>query len=388
MRILVYVQHLLGIGHVRRASLLVGKLVEAGAEVRVLSGGFPVPGIGFDGATVIQLPPARAADPGFSAVLDESGTPIDDAWKADRARRLVAEFEALRPDALIVETYPFGRRRFRFELEPLLQAARENGRTFVASSVRDILVAKNNAAKEADMAKQARRWFDLVMVHGDPALIGFEATFPYADRIADLIAYTGYIAAPAAAEAGSSEGDGAGEVVVSVGGGAVGDRLLRTALAARSATPASEDTWRFLLGPDVPRETAEALRRDAGPGVIVEPARPDFPALLRRCRLSISQAGYNTVLDVLSARCRAVLVPFAEAGESEQTVRARLLADRGMVQMVEERALDPNRLAAAITAALATDPAAPPAIRMDGRDASAKLIFEGVRRRSRSDDAH
>lgn len=388
MKTLLYVQHLLGIGHVRRASLLAGALVEAGAEVTVLAGGFPVPGIGFDGARVIQLPPARAADAGFSAVLDESGTPIDDAWKADRARRLVAAFEAIRPDALIVETFPFGRRRFRFELEPLLQAARAAGRTFVASSVRDILVAKKNPAKEADMAEQARRWFDLVMVHGDPALIGFEATFPFADRIADLIAYTGYIAAPAAGEAAGNEGDGAGEVVVSVGGGAVGDRLLRTALAARPATPLAAETWRFLLGPDLPPDTAEALRRNAGPGVIVEPVRPDFPALLHRCRLSISQAGYNTVLDVLAARCRAVLVPFAEAGESEQTVRARLLTDRGIVQMVEEHMLTPDRLAAAITAALSTDRTDPPAIRMDGRERSVELVFEGVQRRSRSDDAH
>ena len=387
MKILVYVQHLLGIGHVRRASLLTGALAEAGAEVTVLSGGFPVPGIGFDGARIIQLPPARAADAAFSAVLDESGTPIDATWKADRARRLVSAFEDLQPDALIVETFPFGRRRFRFELEPLLQAARANGTTFVASSVRDILVAKQDPAKEADMADQARRWFDLVMVHGDPALIRFDATFPFADRIADLIAYTGYIAAPAATETAGDNGDGSGEVVVSVGGGAVGDRLLRTALAARPTTPLAHETWRFLLGPDVPGDTAEALRRDAGPGVIVEPARTDFPSLLRRCRLSISQAGYNTVLDVLAARCRAVLVPFAEAGESEQTVRAGLLADRGIVHMAEEHSLTPDSLGAAITAALSTDKADPPAIRMDGLESSVKLIFEGVHRRIRSDDA-
>ena len=383
MKILFYVQHLLGIGHVRRASLLTGAMVEAGAEVVVLSGGFPVPGIDFGGARVIQLPPARAADAGFSVILDESGEPIGPDWEAARGRRLIAEYRSFRPDALVVESYPFGRRRFRFELDPLLQAARTGGKTFIASSVRDILVAKDNPAKEADMAEKARRWFDLVMVHGDPQLIPFDATFSYADRIADLVAYTGYVASPAPAVA-DDDGVGTGEVVVSVGGGAVGGHLLETALAARPATPLADATWRFLLGPDVPRDTAESLKRGAGSGVVVEPARGDFPTILGRCRLSISQAGYNTVLDVLAAGCRAVLVPFAAEGESEQTIRARLLADRGVVRMVEERDLTPETLAASVAAAANSERQEPPSIRLDGRETSAKLILEGVRRRERS----
>ncbi len=386
MKILFYVQHLLGIGHLRRASLLAEALVEAGAEVTVASGGFAVPGITFGGARIIQLPPARAADAAFSDVLDEAGRPVDAAWKAARTRRLVGAFETECPDALIVETYPFGRRRFRFELEPLLQAARNGGRTLIASSVRDILVGKANPDKEADMADRARRWFDLVMVHGDPALIAFGATFPFADRIADLIAYTGYVAAPAPDTDVMDAGGVGDEVVVSVGGGAVGGHLLETALSARSATPLAQSTWRFLLGPDVPEATAATLRRSAGPGIIVEPARADFAALLRRCRLSISQAGYNTVLDVLAARCPAVLVPFAAEGESEQSIRARLLADRGLVHMVAEHGLTARGLARTVAAAVASPPSEPPPIRMDGRETTVKLIFDGVRRQVRSID--
>ncbi len=387
MKILFYVQHLLGIGHVRRASLLVDALVEAGARVTVASGGFPVPGIGFAGAELVQLPPARAADAAFSDVLDESGTPIDADWEHRRATALMALYDTVRPDALVLETYPFGRRRFRFELEPLLDAARRPDGPVIACSVRDILVGKENPAKEADMADRARRWFDLVLVHGDPALVPFEATFPFADRIADLIAYTGYVTGPGRT-ASSDKGDGAGEVIVSVGGGAVGANLLRTALAARPGTPLHDVTWRLLLGPDVPEDIAASLRDDAPPGVIVEAARGDFPEMLGRCRLSISQAGYNTVLDILGAGCPAVLVPFAAGGESEQSIRARLLADRGVVRVVEENNLTADNLAAAIRAAASEPPAKPPAIRMDGREASAKLIFERVRRRKPSKGGH
>ncbi len=387
MKVLFYVQHLLGIGHVRRAALISDALVAKGVAVTVAFGGFPVPGIEFAGARCVQLPPARAADSTFSDVLDETGQPIDDAWKEMRTRCLMRIFAELQPDAVIVETYPFGRRKFRFELEPLLQAARSKAGTLVVCSVRDILVAKNDPAKEAGMAESARRWFDLVLVHGDPALIAFEATFPYAGRVADLIRYTGYVVPlpphPAPPAAMDTDGDeaGAGEVIVSAGGGAVGDALLRTALAARPLTGLADAPWRFLLGPDVPAETSDFLRGAAQDGVTVEPARPDYPALLRRCRLSISQAGYNTVMDVITARCRAVLVPFAGNGESEQTIRARLLAERGVAQMLEEATLTPRCLSNAITAAMAHGPGTLTDIRIDGGAASARSIIEGIQRR-------
>lgn len=390
MKVLFYVQHLLGIGHARRAALISDALVTKGAAVTVAFGGFPVPGIEFAGAHCLQLPPARAADSAFSDVLDDTGQPIDEAWKATRARCLMGIFDDLQPDAVIVETYPFGRRKFRFELEPLLQAARSKAGTLVACSVRDILVAKDDPAKEADMAERARRWFDLVLVHGDPALIAFDATFPYADRIAGLIRYTGYVAPPppptatATATDADGGGAGAGEVIVSAGGGAVGDALLRNALAARPLTELADAPWRFLLGPDVPVETREFLQGAAEEGVTVEPARPDYPALLRRCRLSISQAGYNTVMDVLTARCRAVLIPFAGNGESEQTIRARLLAERGAAQLIEESTMTPRSLANGVAAALAhgpePGPGRPTDIRIDGAEASARLIIEGIQR--------
>ena len=75
MKILFYVQYLMGIGHVRRASVLSEALVAAGAEVTIAFGGFPVDIVKFPGARVIQLPPARAADSTFSTILARPGIP-------------------------------------------------------------------------------------------------------------------------------------------------------------------------------------------------------------------------------------------------------------------------------------------------------------------------
>lgn len=377
MRVLFHVQHLLGIGHDRRAALITRGLAEAGVAVTVLRGGHPVPGIDYGAAAeIVQLPPARAADSSFKTLLDEHGRPIDDGWRARRRAAVLEAHDRVRPDALLVESFPFGRRAFRFELLPLLEAAKAGG-AVTAASVRDILVTKAKPERLEETVSTVERLFDHVLVHGDPELIPFAATFPAAARIADRVRYTGYVAAPQGTDTATA--DGTDEVIVSVGGGAVGLPLLRAALAVRASTPAGLDApWRLLAGPDVPEADVRALAADAPPGTVVERARPDFPALLRRCRLSISQAGYNTVLDLLQAGCRAVVVPFAAGSETEQATRARLLEERGRLAVVDEATLTPDTLAAGVARALALPP--PPAIplRLDGAAATARLLLDAV----------
>lgn len=387
MKALLYVQHLLGTGHVRRAALLTRALAAHKACVTVAYGGFPVGGVDFGPARVVHLPPARAADAAFSAIVDVDGRPIDDAWRAARRNALLSLFDEQQPDILLVETFPFGRRQFRFELAPLLDAARAaralGPSPLIASSVRDILIKKADPKKHDDMAAMARRWFDLVLVHGDPAFIPFEATFPPTPAVADLIRYTGYVA-PDREPPSPSGDDGLGEVVVSVGGGAVGFNLLRTALMARPLSAAADRIWRLLLGADLTPESVAALHDMAaaqGPGVILEPARPDFPGLLGRCLLSISQAGYNTVMDILKVGCRAIVVPFAAGGETEQAERARRLAARGLLIVLDEAALTPQTLAETVDKAMAGPPPAAEGMTLpvDGAARSAALLIDHAR---------
>ncbi len=119
-RVFFYVQHLLGIGHLKRAAAIARALVEAGAEVDFVLGGAPVAGIAPPGARVVQLPPAIASDAQFTNLLDEHGDKVDERWKVKRKQALLDAFEAAKPDIVLLEMYPFGRRQFRFELLPLL----------------------------------------------------------------------------------------------------------------------------------------------------------------------------------------------------------------------------------------------------------------------------
>jgi predicted glycosyltransferase len=339
----------------------------------VVSGGGAAAGVDFGAVRLLQLPPIRAADQLFSGLVDGDGTPIDDGYRERRRRLLLEAFAAVRPRVLVVELFPFGRWQFRFELVPLLDAAATaRPRPKIVSSVRDVLVHKPRPARNREMVRLARERFDLVLVHGDPDVVRLERSFPEAAEVGDLLRYTGYVADAREPAAGSDAG--AGEVIVSAGGGAVGESLLRTALGAKPLGRLRGTPWRLLVGANTPPRLIDELRSQAPAGAIVEPARPDFPTLLRNCRLSISQAGYNTLLDVVGARARAIVVPFAAAGETEQALRASLFEARGLVRWLSEDALTPACLAEA--ADRMADSPRPPAARidMDGARASARII--------------
>ena len=115
--------------------------------------------------------------------------------------------------------------------------------------------------------------------------------------------------------------------------------------------------------------------------MIVEPARPDFVAMLARCRLSISQAGYNTLMELMAVGSLGVVVPFARGAETEQTTRAELLAARGLVDTVAEAGLTPERLAEAVNRAAARSKPEAGAIDLDGLAKSVKIITAAIRPR-------
>jgi len=378
-RILLYVQHLLGIGHLKRAATLAAALGDAGCEVTFVTGGYPVPGVVPPNAHVVQLPAAGAADLDFRSLLDAHGAPVDESWRTRRREQLLEAFGAARPHALIIELFPFGRRQMRFELLPLLDAAHAaSPRPLIVSSVRDVL-GQRDPAKQDEMLALFERYFDHALVHGDPRFLDFGQTFRHGAKLGERLHHTGFIV-DRSASPGLPGDAGAGEVLVSAGGGAVGARLLETAIRARPLTNLSSRRWRLLSGVNLDAAKFAELARLAGyagaGAVIVERSRSDFRTLLQNCAVSVSQAGYNTVMEILDCGTRAVIVPFAGGKETEQTLRAHLLAERGRIEVVAEDALEPARLAAAIDRAASRAAPGPSPIDLNGARKSADLIMQ------------
>lgn len=350
-RVLFYVQHLLGIGHLTRASRIAHALSRRGFDVTVVTGGKPVEGFPGEGVRHVALPPVVSADEGFSKLADINGEPVDDAFKTMRRDRLLSILHDIRPQAILTEAFPFGRRQMRFELLPFLDAARAlPERPMIFASIRDILQKRPKPERDVETLDYVEAYFDRVLVHGDPSFVRLEETFPFAERIADKVIYTGLVAPPAPPAPSETF-----DVVISAGGGAVGRQMLACAVEAAAQVEA-KGRWLLITGPNLAEADFQALQQKAPAHLSVTRFRPDFSSLLQAAALSVSQAGYNTLCDILRAGCRSIVVPFTTGGETEQAARADRLDRLGLLTAIPEADLTPARLAEAMRQALAEPP--------------------------------
>jgi predicted glycosyltransferase len=108
---------------------------------------------------------------------------------------------------------------------------------------------------------------------------------------------------------------------------------------------------------------------DGPQGVTIVRSLPDFRARLASAAVSVSQAGYNTLIEAVKARTATVAVPFETDREKEQLMRALVFAGRGLVTLVRSNALEARVLARAIDATADTTPPAA-AIDFNGREGS------------------
>ncbi|MEO1779763.1 MAG: glycosyltransferase [Pseudomonadota bacterium] len=219
----------------------------------------------------------------------------------------------------------------------MLEAAHE---TVVFASVRDILAPPSKPAKAAFADEMVQRHYAGVLVHADPQIITLDRSWPVSDRLAPHLHYTGFVAPPAPLhDTGRGE-----DVVVSAGGGSVGDAIFEAALAAGAAQP--DRRWHLLVGGNPDRRAH--LARRATPNVRVEAPRADFRALLARAAASVSMCGYNTALDLLQTGTPAVIIPFDDGNEVEQGLRAEALGALPGIAVLRQVELTPEALQTAL----------------------------------------
>lgn len=369
--VLIAVTHLLGSGHLVRAAHLARALAESGFAVTLASGGMPLRGMEGEPFAFVQLPPVKVEGVDFHNLLDEEGRPIEASRRTDRQARLAGLATSLRPEVVITEHFPFGRRQLADEFLGLIAAARAaNPKALVLSSVRDVLVTPR-LDRIAEAERRLSELFDGVLVHGDRAFLPLEASWPVSQELAGKLHYTGYLAPPSSRAERSRDADG--EILVSGGGSGAALPLFRLCIEAASLSGPSR-RWRILVGRGVAEADFASLRRSASPNVTVEWSRPDFPQLLAGCALSISQAGYNTVLDLVAAARPAIVVPFDEGAETEQAVRAEAMERASLARSLRLSAVTPAAFAAAVEAALRAEIPQPLAIDRDGAGAIAGIV--------------
>jgi len=174
--VLFYCQHSLGMGHLVRSLALAASLAER-FRVVLLNGGKLPKGLAVpSGVEVVNLPPLGLDTEG--RLVSRDGRRTAERAKELRRALIVEAYRALRPRVMLVELFPFGRKKFADELLPLLEEARaERARQpLVVCSLRDILVRARAEQRKHDAraVETANRYFDAVLVHSDPAFARLE----------------------------------------------------------------------------------------------------------------------------------------------------------------------------------------------------------------------
>jgi predicted glycosyltransferase len=373
--LLFYCQHSRGLGHLVRSFALAGALAER-FRVTLLCGGADPRAVRPPAdVELVWLPPLGSAPTG--ALVSRDGRRSLERARQTRRRTLLDAYRSSRPRMLVLELFPFGRRKFADELLPLLDHARCAARPPLAvASVRDLLVGGriDQQAHDEVASVLANQYLDAVLVHSDPRFARFEETFRPRVPLRVAVHHTGFVVREPRAP--RHDRHGPARVVVSAGGGLVGGHLLRAAIGAHGLLARDLGLrTRVVAGPFLSEADWNALRRNAAglAGLELRRSVPDLAAELCAASASVSQCGYNTVLDVLQAGVPALVVPFAEAGEDEQTERARRLERLGAVRVLAPGQLDGPTLAAAISELLHFRPRRLE-LDLDGARTSARLL--------------
>jgi predicted glycosyltransferase len=316
MKIAFYCQNVLGLGHITRSRAILRELCN-GHEVTFIQGGQDSGlEMNFPHLELFSLPPIMMKEADGSLYVPDASVDIEAQWERRKQKALQLKDRFF--DVALIELYPFGRRQFRKEIELLLENfRRQNPRIKIYCSLRDIMIQKLSEPARVEKILEALKNFDGVLVHSDSKLIPLELTWPAAEKIRKKLIYTGFVTEPSRIDSRTSASARTNEILVSAGGGNVGEDFYSAIL--KSTDQFAEYQFTFVIGPYAKPEfrnifTAQASTKK---NVKIVGLIANFEERLLSCRLSISLAGYNTVMNILNTHTPALFFPYAANWEQK-----------------------------------------------------------------------
>ena len=374
-KIMLYSHDTYGLGHLRRNLRIAGHLLGSAPELQVVlvsgspvAGYFPTP----PGLTVVKLPSVRK-------VGAEDYRPLDSRLGIGLVRRtrsaiMVDAVRRFQPDVLLVDHSPAG---MNGELRDVFAAVRDHSPTTrVALGLRDIL---------DDPATVVRTWaeqgiyelladvYDHIIVYGSQDLFDVGREYRVPASLAGRLIYAGYIAPSSAADrTGAHDPDRSGPyLLATAGGGGDGLAVLEAAMEAGAALDVATTV---IAGPLIDDSGFAALQARAAqtPSVELVKFHPRLDRAMAGASTLITMGGYNSLCEAVSAGVPTVVVPRTQP-RLEQTIRATIFADRGLVSTVAPGPDLAPRLARAVRASVAPRAAYP--IDLGGLDRLASLLL-------------
>jgi predicted glycosyltransferase len=350
-----------GLGHVRRNGLIARQLLaDPDTEVVMVTGSsVGVPWLQHSRLTVVTVPSMTKDTAG---TYRHSSMSFDEAL-IERARLLTDVVRNFRPTALVIDRHPYG---IGGEWRPGIELARSLGARVVVG-LRDILddPAVVRSEMEGDGWSQVADLFDDAFVYGAPSICDHHLEYGLPIRPT----YLGWVTDPAPVVRRDPN-----LVVVTAGGGADGERLLRLALA----TARMREDRRFII---VAGPYADHLPRSADRSGRISVVRsvPGCAEVFATAGFVVQMAGYNSTFESLSAGVRPILLP-RRAPRREQAIRASRLASLGLADVLDD-ASTPSELAWLLDRprGLASSVLQKAGIHMDGASHSAAALLDNDR---------
>jgi predicted glycosyltransferase len=370
-RFLFYSHDSFGLGHLRRTLALasaVGELAPGAnsliATGSTLASSYRLP----PRVETVKLPALTKDDTGHYHAA-RLGLDVDHVLEL-RSALLRATAEVLEPTVVVVDKTPLGLRN---ELLPTLEWLTRRGGCRLVLGLRDIEDSRASV-RRAWMGNRLRErichYYDRVLVYGPSGTMDALDCLGW-DHLGMPIDHVGYVGPRIPGRPPSDLRPG--YLLITVGGGGDGFRILRTFIESVRLEPLPCDSL-VVTGPlmcdDEVRQIADLA---AGLQVRVEEFRADMEHVITGARAVVAMAGYNTVAELMAARKPALLVPRVEPRQ-EQLMRARKLKAEGYVELLHPDRLEPRTMRAALASLLARHPPTPEPDSQDGAGRAAEIL--------------
>lgn len=363
MLIMLYSHDSYGLGHIRRSLEIAKHLSESipHASLIMLTGSmqahaYPLP----ERMEYIKLPALTKDAEGryCSRLLPHT---IDITSKL-RQRIILESVRNLKPDLLLVDKVAAG---IRGELLPALNFIKANlPATRIVLGMRDIEDHPDHV--HAEWAKSGtlallKNMYHAIFLYGSLSIYNPVTEYGLLPNIEKKLIPCGYVgrtqpklSRESIREQFKLQTDRL--VLVTPGGGDDGYPLLKTYVAMlKKRFGSKRPTFDTLLvtGPLMAPRKRHRLQQAANAelALTVTDFTPRLYEYLTAADLIVSMGGYNTIVEILAANQRGIIVPRVHP-RLEQCIRAERLAAKGLLDMIHPSQLTPNSLFQAITRSL------------------------------------
>ena len=349
-RVALYSHDTQGLGHIRRNISIASALIEASehTDVLLLTGAPEATSLPLPANTEIVTLPTLHKDVTGSYRPRTFGLPLEVVLEL-RGQIVASALAAFQPDLFVVDKAVRG---VHGELDTALRSLRGTA-TKVVLGVRDVLDSPEVAVREWEAAgttEAVRDYYDEVWVYGDPAVFDAAVAYAWPWPVRRKVTYTGYLADHRPDYAGGETSDAGRHddlpaepyVLCLVGGGQDGAALAEA--FARSDFPPGHRGV-LITGPYMSASRRRVLDHIAQerPDLIVHGFIARTHEFIASAAATVTMGGYNSVCELLAARCPALVVPRI-VPRMEQAVRADALSQLGWVDSLHPEELAPARI--------------------------------------------